>query len=314
MASESPSHPAAATARLDLLHPNELGKLAPWEMDFRQLDAGAMSTEVAVRMGRKSALLNIRMNKRVHQRGACPDGWSTFGLSQGGTVSTWQGQSLETDAFLTFGDNDGFDGVTTDTFFGDVLSFETATLEAFADTCGFAIDGQGPATRLLPSHESARRMADLKRKLRRALADPDEPFNTAIEEALMIDALSLLSDGEVHEDKSSAQVRVRAVERALEIMRSNLVEPISIEDLCRASGGSWRTLDRGFKDRFAHGPKAYYNMLRLNEVRRELLAGSQSEKIVEIANRYGFWHMGQFAQDYRKFFDELPSKTLRGSG
>jgi AraC family ethanolamine operon transcriptional activator len=33
--------------------------------------------------------------------------------------------------------------------------------------------------------------------------------------------------------------------------------------------------------------------------------------INEIANRWGFWHMSQFAADYRRFFGELPSETLR---
>ena len=64
-------------------------------------------------------------------------------------------------------------------------------------------------------------------------------------------------------------------------------------------------------ERFGLGPKAYYSRLRLNEVRQELLAGSPSDVIAEIANRNGFWHMGQFAKEYRRFFGELPSETLR---
>jgi len=33
-----------------------------------------------------------------------------------------------------------------------------------------------------------------------------------------------------------------------------------------------------------------------------------------VANAWGFWHMGQFARDYRRLFGELPSDTLRCSG
>jgi hypothetical protein len=29
-----------------------------------------------------------------------------------------------------------------------------------------------------------------------------------------------------------------------------------------------------------------------------------------VANRWGFWHLGQLAADYRNLFDELPSETL----
>ncbi len=34
-------------------------------------------------------------------------------------------------------------------------------------------------------------------------------------------------------------------------------------------------------------------------------------RIADIANRYGFWHMGQFAADYRRMFAELPSETWK---
>lgn len=308
---EAPIQPASATTRLDLLHPNELGELTPWQLDFRQLDAGPMCTKVAVRMGQKSSILNIAMNKGVHQRGVCPDGWSTFGISQGGSISSWQGQSVERDAFLTFGDNDGFDGVTTNAFVGNVLSFETGAFEAFAETCGYAIYGGGPATRFLPSDQSAARMARLKRNVLRLLVDPGQHYTEGTEDSLMLDVLSLLSVGKVHEDKSRAQIRRRAVSRALELMQANLDDPVSIQDLCKAAGASWRTLDRAFNERFEQGPKAYYIRLRLNEVRRELLAGSPEDVIAEVANRYGFWHMGQFAHDYRQFFGELPSETMR---
>ena len=33
-------------------------------------------------------------------------------------------------------------------------------------------------------------------------------------------------------------------------------------------------------------------------------------KVADVANEWGFWHMGGFAADYRKLFGELPSTTL----
>jgi len=35
--------------------------------------------------------------------------------------------------------------------------------------------------------------------------------------------------------------------------------------------------------------------------------------LADVANRYGFWPMGQFAADFRKQFGELPSAILRRS-
>jgi len=49
----------------------------------------------------------------------------------------------------------------------------------------------------------------------------------------------------------------------------------------------------------------------LNNVKKELRkSSSSSTKIADIANQHGFWHMGQFAKDYKILFVELPSDTL----
>jgi len=41
-----------------------------------------------------------------------------------------------------------------------------------------------------------------------------------------------------------------------------------------------------------------------------LLKAGPEAGVAEIANAWGFWHMGQFARDYRFMFGELPSETL----
>jgi AraC family ethanolamine operon transcriptional activator len=35
------------------------------------------------------------------------------------------------------------------------------------------------------------------------------------------------------------------------------------------------------------------------------------DSIIELAGIHGFWHMGQFAADYRRIYGELPSDTLK---
>ena len=39
------------------------------------------------------------------------------------------------------------------------------------------------------------------------------------------------------------------------------------------------------------------------------MASASKMPIAEIANGWGFWHMGQFAADYRQHFGALPSET-----
>ena len=87
---------------------------------------------------------------------------------------------------------------------------------------------------------------------------------------------------------------------------------LRVSDLCRMARVSESTLLRLFKARFDLSPKTYINMVRLNGLHKELMnGGTGSQKIADCANRWGFWHMGQLAKDYKKLFGELPSETIR---
>ena len=42
-----------------------------------------------------------------------------------------------------------------------------------------------------------------------------------------------------------------------------------------------------------------------------LVADPLRTTVTEVAMHFGFFHLGQFARDYRQAFQELPSETLR---
>jgi AraC-like DNA-binding protein len=289
-------------------HPNEIGALTPWQVDFRQLDPGRLHTRIAVSSGRSVSALHISMSQRVHQRGASPNGWTTVGIPLHGGIDTWQGKTLTQAALLAFGDSDGFDGVSTAAFSGNVVSFETRQLQALAQTCGFALNDNLPEARKIGSESGFANLLRLDARVSKLLHGPDMVWSAETEEALMLDALQILTDHDVHFDKSHSATRRRALNRAIDLMLNHLEEPILIEQICQDSGASWRTLDRAFKEHFDLGPKAYYMRLRLNRVREDLLQASGAS-ITDVANRYGFWHLGQFARDYKLFFGERPSQT-----
>jgi AraC family ethanolamine operon transcriptional activator len=107
--------------------------------------------------------------------------------------------------------------------------------------------------------------------------------------------------------------RARVVRRAEEFMRTHLCDPLSVLDLCRELGVGERALHYAFQEVRGLSPMAYFKATRLNEVRRELKAASPGTTTVrEVAQRWGFWHTGEFAADYRRLFGELPSQTFSG--
>jgi AraC family ethanolamine operon transcriptional activator len=108
-----------------------------------------------------------------------------------------------------------------------------------------------------------------------------------------------------------ARVQQRiAVERAREYIRGKLAEPLPLSELCRYAHVQARSLEYGFREITGLSPIAYVKSLRLNAVRRDLSRTDAAEhSISEIALDHGFWHLSQFAADYRKFFGETPTST-----
>ena len=77
---------------------------------------------------------------------------------------------------------------------------------------------------------------------------------------------------------------------------------------------STRALQEGFQRDLATTPMTYLRQLRLHGVRADLAdasRGRSSGAVTAVASRWGFVHLGRFAQQYRQLFGECPSRTLR---
>src|ERR1700761_4922248 len=97
------------------------------------------------------------------------------------------------------------------------------------------------------------------------------------------------------------------VKRALDYMRDNLTEKIVLSEVARACATSERTLLKQFQRHVGLSPLAYLRRHRLNVARHELLKAESDVTICDIAARCGYLHLGRFAGDYRRLFNEPPS-------
>jgi AraC-like DNA-binding protein len=103
----------------------------------------------------------------------------------------------------------------------------------------------------------------------------------------------------------------RIVLQAVEVMLSNLSEPLGLTDIAAACNVSQRTLIYQFNDVVGITPMAYYKLQRLNAVRRALKAADiRITRVIDVAAEFGFYHMGHFAADFRELFGRLPSEML----
>lgn len=86
---------------------------------------------------------------------------------------------------------------------------------------------------------------------------------------------------------------------------------ITMQTVCAAFEISRRKLQYAFEQTIGISPHIYLKTLRLNGARRDLLQSHSGISVQQTAADWGFWHLSQFAKDYRSLFHELPSTTLR---
>ena len=138
-------------------------------------------------------------------------------------------------------------------------------------------------------------------------------------ETLLLDSILLILNKATEVlsgDTPEYQARRRASQRvnvAREFINARLQagQVPSIVEICAQTGASARTLQYAFRDVMQLTPVAYLRILRLNKVRRELRAAITADTTVtSVATNWGFLHLGEFARDYRRLFDEKPSDTL----
>ena len=285
-----------------------------WELDFRQLDRGCLRARARLFTGDRGAILRVGFDRAFHQVGLAPESRLVFGLPDSNI--RWCGIDAAAGSLINFNQPAGFDGVSQAGFTGHVLMFERQALRDAAAELGREVDLRALGTQ--PVWHASGVTEALRRRLRTELSSPlGEVANTRAREHL--DVASLLTvAGSVTGDGPSPRVPDRALRRttvrlAIELLEDANVLPLSVADLCRAVGVSPPTLYRAFVAELGVSPKRYIQSRTLSGVRTDLLSAPAGVTVSDIANRWGFWHMGQFASDYRRQFGELPSESLARS-
>jgi AraC-like DNA-binding protein len=89
-------------------------------------------------------------------------------------------------------------------------------------------------------------------------------------------------------------------------------EPISLADLCKATGVGKTTLYNAFANICGVPPLSYFHKRRLMQARSTLLNSDATWGAVKrAALSAGLTELGRFSVEYRQLFGESPSATLR---
>ncbi len=289
-----------------------------WQFEFLQLERGPLTIRMRLVGGGEVDFMYTCINRRTDQRGRSPLDRYTFSIIAEGTPPyLWCGQEVAGDSLMYFppGSQLGAIGPHRFEVWMVMLSRNAlvSVVEATEGSIKDLIKSTVPCvvrrdritvTRLRRSiEESIRRSTAERASLTPILHAFRRTLPRVAMEADSVPSHALLS--------SSRLSRLRALSRALDYARSHAEDVPRISELCEAAEMKERTLRNAFIEHVGLPPKTYIQALRLEEVRNALLdPESLRHPIADVANRWGFWHMGQFAADYRSRFGELPSITM----
>lgn len=295
-------------------------QLLDWNLNYDQLDGGVFRGEFTDIRTDGMQVFVESTNRRVRQRGHLPPG--TVGIA---TLLTGQGKMCinglqghnDTLVFVHATELDlctppdcVLAGVVIDVSLLDGgLTFVPGMREAL-DT--------GTLLAVTPPQATLAPLQSLLKDVAQAAREQPQWLGKVVLERHWRDALqwqlaSALVPATSDDTKGQARANKRLVDEACEWMLIQVDEPPSMLSLCQQFGVSPRKLSYCFQDVLGMSPARYFKVARLNAVRRELRRAHPSEtSVYDIAARWGFWHFGHFSADYKKFFSELPSDTLRG--
>ena len=292
-----------------------------WDLDFRQLDTGSSPAELA-QVGTGSLLLtHACFNRKYDQRGSSPYGSRTFALLEPGVNGvTWCGRPVTDQTLLMFDTDGAFEAVSQPGFRVFTFTLPEKQLLETAQILGLReleqiICHTDNAIELTPivARQLQLQMAQLTSA---AITDPivfDNPeFLDELQHELPLRLVEAVALSATKPLRPKLRARHKALRNALDYINTSPDNVCTVIDLCRITGVSQRTLEYAFREHFGVSPKQYLRDTRLNAARKALIRASSGDtKVTDVANHYGFWHMGQFAADYNNLFSELPSQTLR---
>jgi AraC-like DNA-binding protein len=137
----------------------------------------------------------------------------------------------------------------------------------------------------------------------------DDPHVAVLLEETFLETLFL--NARVGSSCRHESSRYNLARRAYRYLQDRDDEVPSVRKLCAATGASYATLERSFRETYGLTPKAMMFAMRLSGARRALLHPGPTTTVTAVALRWGFVELGRFAAQYRHRFGEAPSETLR---
>ena len=292
-----------------------------WDIDFRQVGNGRLSADLVQVLDEHTSLAWARFSHCCWQQGLAHPGTRTFAMLHPKAPGTrFCGQSFEAGDIALFG-TDEFECISPPGFDVFTVSISQDDLERLGEATGMSdkyrkLGSQPEIITINPKKLHKLRLGIsnvLKSVLDGGNPSPANDTHLILKDGIPALLLETLWHGDVRKCLFHSDQRQALLRRARDYIHCRIEEPVRVLDIALELGTTTRTLELTFRELLDITPREYINTSRLYAFHRCLRATQPGNKVSDIANDMGYWHMGELARMYRLRFGELPSVTLKST-
>jgi len=291
-----------------------------WNLDFKLISRDNFSAHLTLFTNDYFQIGRTSIQGTMEQNGLCPEGFRSIAIPYlNSSRFCWFNRNANTDNLLLFPEDGVIDSVSYNGFDVIVISIREDIIYDTIEDLGLSNLEElfnGVEQYLHQEEQFHKRIIYLSNqffKFIKSFSKDSLHHQVTLENKIhqiVHNTLIYLNSCRTNSKNYQERKRDHALSLVVDYIQNHLEDAIRIDQLCRNANVSERTLDYAFKEKYHVSPVEYIKAIKLNEVKKELLQ-SNEQLISSVAAKYGFWHMGQFAADFRKRFGELPSEVQK---
>jgi AraC family ethanolamine operon transcriptional activator len=292
-----------------------------YDLDLKQLDRGTFYASLQHIVCDSVVINRIASTRRFEVHGTPPPDLRTFGIPTANCLPfTWRNKYSPGNTIQIYKPSTELEMVTHPLFEAIDVSIPEETFNILCQRWGYPELDRLTGTREMIVCDPVI-MKHLRDTLQTICITVDNNSDSlkhdmGLQDLIKYDVPHLLAQAlmtaETNNLKLSPDKRSLILKSAIDYVKQTPHDQISMSQFCSDNDINIRSLQRAFIEQYGISPKSYAKAYHLNSVYKKLLqSNTKTNRIADIASRHGFWHMSQFAADYRRHFGELPSETFK---
>lgn len=285
-----------------------------WELDFRPLSKGNFFAQLSMYFSNHIQISRTSMQSTVEQFGLTPKNFRSIAIPVSKDVHfNWFHKEVRGNQIIIFPKDRTIEAVSYANFDVFVISINEVLLQSNLAQLNFKNCIQlfkGDEEIVQTSSTAIQQLRFLINSIF-VVHHTEELYKTK-ENTIVYALLKTMEQSRVSSKNRMMKRSDKALHNVVDYIQSNIRHTPAISELCRIANISERSLEYAFKRKYQLTPLQYIKANKMHCIKKDLLsAENRGINISLIASGYNFWHMGQFAADFKKQYNCLPSDLLR---